>query len=322
MSLANSKINISLDGWRSPNRDDYIAICAHFINDYEIGGNLGGFMMDNAGDNDTALQALAEEFDFDVDFSRLRCLGPIINLVVKALLFGKGVSKVERELVDATGEAAFKIWNKQGPIGRLHNICVYVNTNSTRHTAFKDCQGEEIQVYKLLTDGGIRWNSTEAMISRGMFPDVHLQYLCYWLIWLLNISHQTPCSDHPLPTSVETLDAYGLRQDFLTGDDWADLTRWQRLLVPFRELCEQEEGRAQKLGEEGRYGTLWRVLHSMNFMSDVLEKAQDENGPQVDLEQTEHFNTTQRGEWNISRTSGRNTRSGSGRPRRPSRTCF
>jgi hypothetical protein len=70
------------------------------------------------------------------------------------------------------------------------------------------------------------------------------------------------------------------------------LTRWQRLLVPFRELCEQEEGRAQKLGEEGRYGTLWRVLHGMNFMSDVLEKAQDEvNGPQVDLEQTEHFNT-------------------------------
>ena len=108
MSLANSKINISLDGWRSPDRDDYIAICAHFINedfkivhcllgfrdvkgvksgqgtaeitakvinDYEIGDNLGGFMMDNARDNDTALQALAEEFDLDVDFSRLRCLG-------------------------------------------------------------------------------------------------------------------------------------------------------------------------------------------------------------------------------------------------------
>ena len=83
-------------------------------------------------------------------------------------------------------------------------------------------------------------------------------------------------------------DAYDLRQDFLTGDDWADLTRWQRLLVPFRELCVQEEGRAQKL-EEGRYGTLWRV---MNFMSDVLEKAQDEvDESQVDLEQTEHFNT-------------------------------
>jgi hypothetical protein len=87
-------------------------------------------------------------------------------------------------------------------------------------------------------------------------------------------------------------DAYDLRQDFLTEDDWADLTRWQKILVPFRELCVQEEGRAQKLGQEGQYGTLWRVLHGMNFMSNVLEKAQAEvNEPQVDLEQTEHFNT-------------------------------
>jgi hypothetical protein len=210
MSLARSKINISLDGWRAPNRDDYLAICAHYINkefqlvhcllgfrnvngvksgqctaeitanvinDYNIGQNLGGFMMDNAKDNDTALQGLAEEFDFDVDFSRLRCLGHIINLVVKALLFGKGVSKVERELAGASSEECFKIWNKQGPIGKLHNICIYINTNSTRQTAFKDCQGEALWVYRLLADGGIRWNSTEAMISRGMCPNVHLQYL-------------------------------------------------------------------------------------------------------------------------------------------------
>jgi hypothetical protein len=70
------------------------------------------------------------------------------------------------------------------------------------------------------------------------------------------------------------------------------LIRWRDILVPFRELCEQEEGRAQKLGQEGQYGTLWRVLYGMNFMSDVLEKVQEEvNKPQVDLEQTEHYNT-------------------------------
>jgi hypothetical protein len=36
------------------------------------------------------------------------CLGHIINLVVKALLFGKGVSKVERELAGASSEEASK----------------------------------------------------------------------------------------------------------------------------------------------------------------------------------------------------------------------
>ena len=94
------------------------------INDYKIGQNLGAFMMDNARDNDAALKELAEEFEIDVDFSRLRCLGHIINLVVKALLFGKGVSKVERELAGASSEEAFKIWNKQGPIA---NFTIFVS---------------------------------------------------------------------------------------------------------------------------------------------------------------------------------------------------
>ena len=207
ISRARSKVNLSLDGWRAGNRDEYIAICSHFIdddfklihcllgfrkvygaksgqhiaeiaadviNDYEVGQNLGAFMMDNAGDNDTMLKELATRFDINVSHSRLRCLGHIINLVVKALLFGKGVSKFERKLAGASYDEVFKIWNSLGPIGKLHNICVYVNYNSARMSAFKECQEEEFQYYQLLTDGGIRWNSAEAMISRGTFLTSYL----------------------------------------------------------------------------------------------------------------------------------------------------
>jgi hypothetical protein len=86
--------------------------------------------------------------------------------------------------------------------------------------------------------------------------------------------------------------AYDLRQDFLQEADWEDLIRWQKILVPFRELCEQEEGRAQRVSQEGQYGALWRVLHGMNFMYDVLEKAQEEiNKSNADFERTEHYNT-------------------------------
>jgi hypothetical protein len=213
---ARSKVNLSLDGWRAGNRDEYIAICSHFIdddfklihcllgfrkvygaksgqhiaeitadviNDYEIGQNLGAFMMDNAGDNDTMLKELATQFDINVDHSRMRCLGHIINLVVKALLFGKGVSKLERKLAGASFDEVFKIWNSLGPIGKLHNICVYVNYNSARMSAFKECQGEEFQHYQLLTDGGIRWNSAEAMISRGMLCYYYNYYHIYYHIY-------------------------------------------------------------------------------------------------------------------------------------------
>lgn len=204
LSLARSKINLSLDGWRAPNCDEYTAICAHFlqedyklahcllgfkkvygkksgyaianitadvISDYEFSHNLGAFMMDNATDNDSALEELASRFDIDVDHARLRCLGHIINLVVKALLFGKGVSKFERQLAGASDDEAFKIWNSRGPIGKLHNICVYINRNSARQQIFREYQGGghgDFQLLQLLGDGGIRWNSTEAMIARGM----------------------------------------------------------------------------------------------------------------------------------------------------------
>ena len=87
-------------------------------------------------------------------------------------------------------------------------------------------------------------------------------------------------------------DAYDLQQDFLAESHWEELIRWQEILVPFRELCKQEEGRAQKDGREGQYGSLSRVLHGMNFMNDVLSKAQEEvNEPGVDRELTDHYNT-------------------------------
>jgi hypothetical protein len=96
-------------------------------------------MADNAGENDNAITELAKLFEIDPQTQRLRCLGHIINLVVKALLFGKGVSKLERELRGAADEAQFEIWGRKGPIGKLHNLCVYINRNDKRRQVFRDC---------------------------------------------------------------------------------------------------------------------------------------------------------------------------------------
>ena len=46
--------------------------------------------MDNATNNDSALKALAKSIpSLDVRESRLRCFGHIVNLVVKAILYGE-----------------------------------------------------------------------------------------------------------------------------------------------------------------------------------------------------------------------------------------
>jgi hypothetical protein len=124
-----SNINLSIDGWRAHNRREYVAVCGHFVDGkghprtlllgfprrhgghtgddlaalikpvillYEIGEKLGSFVMDNAGDNGKCLEALQRSFpSIDPESDRIRCIGHVINLVVKALLFGEGVSAWE-----------------------------------------------------------------------------------------------------------------------------------------------------------------------------------------------------------------------------------
>jgi len=95
--------------------------------------------MDNATDNDTMLKELATRFNINVGYSRLRCLGYIINLVIKALLFSKSVSKLKRKLAGASYNNAFKIWNSIGLISKLYNIYIYINHNLIRIITFKEC---------------------------------------------------------------------------------------------------------------------------------------------------------------------------------------
>ena len=116
-----------------------IEITANIINDYKIGQNLRAFIMDNTTDNNTILKELVTQFNINIGYLRLRCLSYIINLVIKALLFGKGVSKLKRKLAGALYNKVFKIWNSISLISKLHNICVYINHNLIRMIAFREC---------------------------------------------------------------------------------------------------------------------------------------------------------------------------------------
>ncbi|KAM3465668.1 hypothetical protein MY5147_009215 [Beauveria neobassiana] len=175
-----SNINLSIDGWRAHNRREYTAVCAHFVDgnghprtlllgfprrygghtgddlaalvkpvilQYGIGDKLGSFVMDNAGDNDKCLEALQRSFrSIDPEADRIRCIGHIINLVVKALLFGEGVSAWEKKLIKASEEGRVALW-------------------SLKVTKTSD---GKLFVGVLLKDGGIRWNATFYMIERAL----------------------------------------------------------------------------------------------------------------------------------------------------------
>jgi hypothetical protein len=126
-SLANSrsKINLSFDAWSSPNHRSLLGVVAYWIDEqrtlktallalrplngyagsniadalipviklFDISGKLVAFQMDNATSNNTAMRALAARIPgINVQESRLRCFGHVVNLVVKALLYGSNSS--------------------------------------------------------------------------------------------------------------------------------------------------------------------------------------------------------------------------------------
>jgi hypothetical protein len=100
------------------------------LNDYEISRKFHCFVGDNAGSNDSKLiKGLNLHLNANIDAShRIRCAGHIINLVVKATIYGDGVSKWEEELAAAAPKEQFRLFRQLGVVGRLHNfvnaVCV------------------------------------------------------------------------------------------------------------------------------------------------------------------------------------------------------
>ena len=67
---------------------------------------------------------------------RLWCVGYIINLIVKALIYGKGVSKLERLMIGASEYAKFDLMRQRGSIGKVYNIVKYIMRSTRRHKDF------------------------------------------------------------------------------------------------------------------------------------------------------------------------------------------
>ena len=94
--------------------------------------------MDNAADNGKCLELLQRSFaSIDPLSDRIRCICHVINLVVRALLFGEDVSEWEKRLIDASEEQRAALWSLRGIIGKLHNLVSYINRNDARREVLR-----------------------------------------------------------------------------------------------------------------------------------------------------------------------------------------
>jgi hypothetical protein len=294
---ATSKIHISIDVWTSEEKTNYLAVVAHLLDKhyklqtalldlpclkgphsgeniaaflstvidfYNISADLGFFMMDNASNNDTCVKELAKKYPTVSSQARLRCSGHILNIIVKALLFGTGVSKLEQQLCGASDDQQFEIWRKHSFIGKLHNFCVWINRSDQRRELLKKYiaqayQGTDIErLYtRVLVDGGIRWNSVYKMIKRA--------FRLRNAIDLFFHNYRHPADDR----------GYDILEDELSQQDWIDLQHFLDILKPFHDLTKRMEGRANRPGLEGSHGSLYETLEAMDVLFKKLREAGD-----------------------------------------------
>ena len=210
---ARSNIHLSFDVWTSPNYLLMLAIVGHWCGDdgqyhtallalpeikghtgqiqavaifevtemYNISTKIGWLVLDNATSNGKTIRCLEQEIrckynqGFDVDERRLRCFGHILNLVVRALLFGSniialkstGSSDDSDNDTDNDNDKAESLWCSHGAVGKLHNIVKYIRRTPQRRAGFMAVQLEVLQqsqAFMLCADNDTRWNSTYDMI--------------------------------------------------------------------------------------------------------------------------------------------------------------
>jgi hypothetical protein len=70
------------------------------IKDYKIRNQLGYFVTDNTGNNNTAINLLCDLLSLKAESRRLRYLRYIINLAIKAFLYRKNTKLFEVEISD------------------------------------------------------------------------------------------------------------------------------------------------------------------------------------------------------------------------------
>jgi hypothetical protein len=157
------------------------------INDYDIADKVQYFMADNATANDRAIRVLSGSLDVDPEHDRLRCGAHVLNLVAKAVLYGtdndaidpderegclsdsRHIAALEAVVRSEPGEEALQTWRRKGPVGKLHNLVTHIQKIPKRRRFFEmkqnvDSDSDDDRIYRLIVNGGIRWNSSCDMI--------------------------------------------------------------------------------------------------------------------------------------------------------------
>lgn len=178
------------------------------------------------------------QITYRAEHHRLRCNGHIINLAAQSFLFDTDDQALAKEnnasLLTTPTELEMQQWRQKGPLGKLHNIVVYIQRSTQRLANFRELSGGR----NLVRDNSTRWNSSYSMINIATKLKTAINLFC----------HQYQENN----------------DDLLSEKDWQDLQKLQDFLLFFHDAT---------LATEGRNATIDRVLPTMDFLLEQFETA-------------------------------------------------
>jgi hypothetical protein len=192
-------------------------------------------------------------------------MGHIINLIAEAYLFGQDSLAFERDFVRAGPPQRRELWRQRGAIGKLHNLVAHVMASGKRSALFDEIQNTENtgvaggKIWKLLLDGGIRWNASYSMIRRA-----------------IELKEALNAYAAKLQVSAELLDREVFAYDFIEERDWQTLSVIQDHLAILFRATKDLEGNANLQEKAGKasYGALWECLPTFDHLLEHFEQLQ------------------------------------------------
>ena len=220
----------------------------------EITERIGYITTDNATNNDLALVELGNTLGgrnivFNPETSRIRCFGHVINPVVKWFLWGSDWEAFETNTAynrDIAKEGdLLQAWRKKGPMGKLHNIRIWILRTAlwrvrfaqwVRHVRGREYTGPLIPLVGNVT----HWSSDVDALERAfVLRDILEGFVGIAITEERKAKArripQTTISDSGI-VDPDLLDPELITSNELTRDDWDDLATRRQILLPFRHL--------------------------------------------------------------------------------------
>lgn len=310
-------MHFSFDLWTSPNHRAFLGIIGHWIDpltntlkatllglrrfygphtgsnqasyfwdiatDYDLTRRIGHFVLDNASNNDTAVQQICDrlaELGIHVDprQRRLRCLGHILNLAVKAFLMGSDRSSIEgftqdddnsydyenSDINENSDEEAIRLivqWRKKGPIGKLRNCLLYIGRSPQRRDRFHErCSllYPGVKATSPIVGNHTRWHGDVDSIERAFqLRDAIEEFIAN----AIRLNQDNERGTQP----------GCLQNDELTPGDWTTLREIFDILQPFRAWMKRLQGVTGQ-----NHGCLAQQMEAIHELLSHLEESRSQ----------------------------------------------